>query len=431
MRLLGAVLLTVLCAAASACGGGGQPGRSAEPAIEIFGPYRGTEADRFVESLRPFLRESGLRVRYVGSVDFVEDLRRRVTEDNDPPDLAVVPQPGLVRQLAAEHRIVAPGRDVAAAVAADYPPETAAFGLVDGTLFAVPYRLTVKSLVWYRPDVFARHGWQRPRTLGELEALSARIASGSELRPWCFGMAAGSATGWAATDWVEDLVVRTAGPAVYRRWAAGSVPFRNPEIASAFARFRSLVLAPGRVAGGLAAVVQTPVEDALRPLFVDPPRCAMVKQADFAAAWLPDGTTIGAEGDVSWFPLPGATAADLPIVVGGDQVVQFRRDADVDALLAYLAGPDAGITWARRGGFVSPKSSIPEDAYPVGFHQGLVDALGSASAILFDASDRMPPDVGSGLVWSGITRWVAGVDDYATFARQTDDALASASGAGG
>jgi len=423
VRSLSTGAVVVCCVLLAGCSGASSP-RTSPETIEIFGPYRGIEADRFVESLAPFVRQTGVRTRYVGSVDFVKDLRLRVGQDNDPPDLAVVPQPGLVRQFASEGKIVSPTKRVASEVESNYPPAAAAFGTFDRTLYAVPFRVDLKSLVWYRPEVFAEHGWKPPRTLAELVKLSARIAAGGALAPWCLGIAAGSATGWAATDWSEDLVLRLSGLDTYRRWVAGSVPFRDPRIASAFGAFHDLVLAPGHVAGGLSAVVETSPQGAVAPLFADPPGCAMLKQADFAAAWMPSGTTIGTDGSVDWFLLPGTGPRNAPLLVGGDEVVQFRHSREIDALMAYLAGPTAGASWVREGGFLSPKSSIPASAYPSGYLRALADALRTASPLAFDASDQMPPDIGSDLLWREITRLVADVQDYPTFAARIDGARA-------
>jgi alpha-glucoside transport system substrate-binding protein len=417
-------LLLALCLAVAACAGSGTPTPVSDETIEIFGPYQGVEADRFIETLQPFVDSAGVDVRYIGSVDFVDDLRRRVGKANDPPDIAIVPQPGLIRQFAEDGDIVELSEQTEAEIADNYPEAAAALGRIDDTSYGVPFRLAVKSLVWYRPDVFAQHGWTPPKTLDELDELVAEIESKTDLAPWCFSMEAGTATGWTATDWVEDLVLRTAGPDPYQEWATGEVGFDDPEIAAAFDDFQALVLAPGRVAGGLESVVETPVSEALGPLFSDPPGCALYKQADFATSWMPDGTTIGADGDVDWFLLPGETEEPPPVLVGGDQAVQFRRDPDVDALMAYLAGQDAGESWVRHGGFLSPKSTIPEDAYPGDFLPRLVEAVGTAPALRFDASDQLPPDVGSGLLWQRITEWVQGVLDYPTFADEIDAALA-------
>jgi alpha-glucoside transport system substrate-binding protein len=419
------LLALLLCCLPAGCANT-SAGAPHQRVVEIFGPWVGVEADRFAETLRPFERASGVTVRYVGSADFVSDLQLRVGKDDDPPDVAVVPQPGLIRELASERKIVALDSRTRAAIQDNYSPATRRLGLVHGRLYAVPFRVTVKSLVWYRPAVFASHGWKPPQTLGELDHLVRRIRLKSSLTPWCFTMGARAGTGWAATDWVEDLVLRTTSPAFYQRWAVGEVPFADAAIASAFADFRSLVLATGGVAGGLTSIVQTPVQLASRPLFTDPPGCVLYKQADFAAAWMPPNTHIGPHDDVDWFLLPGQTASTAPILVGGDQIVQFNHDTDVDALMAYLAGPTAGGNWVRRGGFLSPKSSIPADAYPSDFLAALQRVLRNARTLAFDASDQMPPDVGSGLLWKSITEWVAGVEDYADLADQVDRALSAA-----
>jgi alpha-glucoside transport system substrate-binding protein len=424
MRLLAVVLVALVCGLTAGCGGG-EPATDASRTIDVFGPYRGAEADRFVETLRPFTRKTGIPIRYIGSVDFVDDLLVRTGEGNDPPDVAVVPQPGLVRQLADERKLVPLDAATAAAVRANTQADLVALARDGDTLYGVPYRLTVKSLVWYRPDVFAEYGWTPPRTLAQLDDLVRRIRRRG-LTPWCFSMSAGTATGWAATDWVEDIVLRTAGQARYRAWARGSLPFSSPAIESAFARFRSLVLAPGQVHGGLAAVIEVPVDEAGLPLFDDPPGCVLYKQADFAVGWMPSGTSIGDDGDVSWFVLPGVTTAPPPLLLGGDAIVQFRRNADVDALMAYLAGPTAGESWVRAGGFISPKDSIPTSAYPEQYVKAFAKEVADTPALVFDASDQMPPAIGSGLLWSSITSWVAGVEDYETFAKRVDTALADA-----
>jgi alpha-glucoside transport system substrate-binding protein len=418
-----AALGLVLALAAVGCGG--SSGTADRPTVEVFGPYRGVEADRFADVLATFEQKTGIRVRYVGSVDFVDDLERRAGEDNDPPDLAVVPQPGLIRRLVADGAVVRPSSAVAAAVESSTLPSAAALGRIDGALYAVPFRISLKSLVWYRPAVFAEHGWHAPTTLAELRTLVARIASDGHMAPWCLGLSAGTATGWPATDWVEDLLLRTAGPTVYRGWVQGTVPFSDPRVARAFAAFHDLVLARGAVAGGLSAVVATPVAEAVRPLFAVPPGCAMLKQGDFATAWMPGGTTIGNDGDVDWFLLPGETVGRAPILVGGDQIVQLRRSSEADALMEYLAGPDAGVTWAREGGFLSPKSTIPLDAYPPGYLRELSETARRATVLAFDGSDQMPPDIGSGLFWQEITRWVAGVEAYTELAAHLDTARAS------
>lgn len=420
-RAAAGLLVALCCAVAAGCGGGAT---AEDGAVEIFGPFRGVEADRFIETLEPFTASTGIDVRYVGSGDFVDDLLTRVGEANDPPDVAVVPQLGLVDQLAADGEIVPLSREVDALVDESTAAVVAPLGKVDGTRYAIPFRLSLKSLVWYRPEVFDEHGWTVPRTLGELRRLVDRIQRETDIAPWCLGIESGTATGWPATDWAEDLVLRTQGPEVTRGWAKGEIAFDDPRIAGAFDDFRDLVLEPGRVAGGLTDVVETPVDEALVPLLEDPPACAMSKQPDFAAGWLPDDVEIGEDADVDVFILPGTERATPPILVGGDHVVQFDRDARVEALMQFLAGPEAGESWVRAGGFLSPKEAIDDDAYPEGYRRRLDALLGTVPALVFDPSDQLPPAVGSGLLWREITEWVTGVVDYPEFADRVDRALA-------
>ena len=416
-----AVVVTGLLAAA--CAGGTEPDEL--EVVEVFGPWRDVDADRFAEVLAPFEDESGIEIRYVGSVDFVSDLLGRTGEGNNPPDVAMVPQPALVRQLAADGHIFPLEANLEATVVESYGADGAALGAIDGTQYAVPYRTTIKSLVWYRPDVFTDRGWVVPATLGELTTLVDRIEADSDIAPWCLGINAGSATGWAATDWTEDLVLRSIGLDRYQQWATGGIEFADPAIADAFAQFRALTLDPGQTLGGIRGIVETPVDQAILPLLDDPPGCAMHRQADFAENWLPDGTTIGPDGDIDVFVLPGTTDTPPPLVVGGTQAVQFNTDTDTNALMAYLASPQAASIWARQGGFLSLNQLVPDDTYPDDHLRQLTAAFGQAPAIAFDASDQMPPAIGADLLWDRITAWVAGTDDYPTFASTIDDARAT------
>ncbi|MGA7757363.1 MAG: extracellular solute-binding protein [Ilumatobacteraceae bacterium] len=319
----------------------------------------------------------------------------------------------------------AAGRWSEATVIENYGEDGAGLGAIDGTQYAVPYRATVKSLVWYRPDVFADRDWTIPTTLDELTVLVERIAADGELAPWCLGINAGSATGWAATDWTEDLVLRSIGPDRYQQWATGEIEFADPAIADAFAQFRALTLDPGRTLGGIRGIVETPVDQAILPLLDETPGCAMHRQADSAANWIPDGTTIGPDGDVDVFVLPGITDSAPPLVVGGTQAVQFQTDNDTNALLNYLASAEAATIWARQGGFISLNHLVPDDAYPDDHFRQLTAAIDQAPAIVFDASDQMPPAIGADLLWDEITAWVAGTDDYPTFASNIDNARAA------
>ena len=106
-------------------------------------------------------------------------------------------------------------------------------GIVNGAMYAVPFDASVKSLVWYSPKMFAAKGYLVPQTWDQMVALSDKIAADpSGIKPWCAGVASGAATGWTATDWLEEVVLRQAGPDVYDQWIAHTVKFSDPQIAA-------------------------------------------------------------------------------------------------------------------------------------------------------------------------------------------------------
>lgn len=405
------------------------PGTDIEP-IEIFGPYRGVEADNFAASLESFERSTGIDVNYTGSADFVSDLRQRVESGLDAPDIAVVPQPGLITDLVERNLVVELSDGTVDAIAENYGPR--ADDLTRGGAgYVAPYRISPKSLVWYRPDVFAEYGWELPTTFDEFTDLVEQIGAdegppADGIVPWCFAMAAGSATGWAATDWVEDVVLHQAGVDAYDSWTSGELEWTDPAVRAALATFDELVVATGRSAGGLRSILQVDVTEASEPMFGDTPGCAMYKQASFAEAWFPDGEDVGE--DIDFFVVPGTDLTDLsPMLVGADGLVQFNDDSRIDELMTYLVSPEGGRAWAERGGYLSARTSVDPATYYTATERRFAEVLLDGRLLRFDASDLMPPDVGSDLLWDEITAWVAGSSTLDSFVTTIDDAIAASS----
>jgi TrmH family RNA methyltransferase len=125
----------------------------------------------------------------------------------------------------------------------------------DGTeqLFAFPYKADVKSLVWYVPENFADAGYAVPETMEDLRALTERIVADGGT-PWCIGLGSGGATGWPATDWVEDMMLRTQSPDVYDKWVRHEIPFNDPAVIGAIEEFGYFARNDAYVAGGAAAL---------------------------------------------------------------------------------------------------------------------------------------------------------------------------------
>jgi alpha-glucoside transport system substrate-binding protein len=394
--------------------------------IDIFGPYLDQEAEAFIDAMSQFEFETGVRVNYTGSANFVNDLERRVQSVVDRPDIAMVPQPAVVDELIAANAIVPLSQETVDAVGANYNVD--GLDITNGN-HAVPYRSSIKSVVWYRPDVFAERQLMVPETFDELVSTVEVIDSTTDLAPWCFSVFSGSATGWPATDWVEDIVLRRAGADAYDEWVRGERAFDDPAIRDAFLEFEELVLTRGRSAGGLRSILNVEVANTSDPLFTKPAGCAMFKQASFAESWFPSGTEVGPDGDVDFFILPATERGQPdPLVIGGDGAVQFDDRETVNQLMTYLATPAGAAEWADNGAFVSARTAVDHDSYYDGASRRLSELLTDAPVSRFDASDVMPAAVGSGLLWTQITAWIAGTITLDELITSVDEGLETARG---
>jgi alpha-glucoside transport system substrate-binding protein len=269
--LIGGIALAFLAAACS------NAEHDASPVIEVFGPYRGDEAVKFASSIEPFEAETGYDVRYVGTGSFAQDISNRIAEA-DYPDVAIFPQPALIVDAAEKGALtLLPGAQGNGA--------NATGGSVVDT-YAVWFRAAAKSLVWYRPPVFEERGYTVPDTWDELMALSESMID-DDVAPWCLSIESFSSTGWVGTDWIEDLVLREQGEEFYDRWVAGEIQFESPEIQNAFRTFGSVARGAGTVLGGTSTILSVPWAEAAAPMFEDPPRCMMHRQASFWAPNIP------------------------------------------------------------------------------------------------------------------------------------------------
>ncbi|MDQ3463766.1 MAG: ABC transporter substrate-binding protein, partial [Actinomycetota bacterium] len=258
-------------------GGGGGGGGEGDGSVEIFGAFGGAEAEAFEASLAPFIEESGLDVTYVPSSDFTTAIRARV-QGNDAPDIAIFPQPGLLVDLAESGDLV-PLDDV---LDLDALKETVISGMIESTeteegSFGVPMRMAAKSIIWSPAPEFEEAGYTAATTQDELLSLTEEIRE-SGTAPWCFGMESGQATGWVATDWLEEYVLRIGGEEFYNQWARHEVPFNDPIVVEAAEVFAETVLAEGNVLGGRGSIASSFFGTSGNPMFEDPPQCYLHRQ---------------------------------------------------------------------------------------------------------------------------------------------------------
>jgi alpha-glucoside transport system substrate-binding protein len=368
------------------------------PIVEVFGPYRGDEAAKFAASFAPFEDETGYDVRYVGTGSFATDVQDRVAE-TEYPDVAIFPQPALLSDLASRGLLATLPESIAADV----------FGVgrdpLDETLaaHAVWFRGSAKSLVWYLPTEFEEHGYELPTTWDELMALSGTMVEDG-IAPWCLSIESFASSGWVGTDWIEDIVLREQGTTFYDRWVAGDISFDTSEIRHAFSTFGSVVHGRKTVLGGTNTILNTPWQDAAKPMFEDQARCMMHRQASSWATNIPDGFILGR--DIDFFILPGATHDPAPMLVSGELAAAFNDRPEVAEFMEYLATPAAGEEWAKLGGFISPHPDFDTDQYAFESDRKVGQAIHDAPSVRFDGSDQMPPVVGTGTFWEAMRSYI-------------------------
>ncbi len=430
--VLGASLALAACGGSSGgsggakTAGGSSPGKGKPECAQLtqFGDLTGKTVKVYTsivapedaphkESYKLFTTCTGADVAYEGSKEFEAQLIVRVRSGN-PPDIAYVPQPGLLSTLVKDTgKVVEVPQPVSDNVDEWFGKDWRGYATIDGKLYAAPLGANVKSFVWYSPKMFADKGWTVPTTWDEMTALSDKIAA-SGIKPWCAGIESGEATGWVLTDWLEDVMLRDAGADKYDAWVDHSMPFNDPSVAEALDRVGAILKDPKYVNGGIGdvkSIATTPFTDGGLPILKG--ECAMHRQASFYAANWPDGTDVSENGQVFAFYLPPTDPANgKPVLGGGEFVAAFNDRPEVQAFQTYLSSD----TWANEkakatsaGGWVSANTGLDVANLVSPVDKLSATILQDPEAVFrFDGSDLMPGAVGSGSFWKEMTAWITG-----------------------
>jgi alpha-glucoside transport system substrate-binding protein len=322
-------------------------------AVTVLGVWGGDEFAAFSEAVEPFTKETGIGMAFETSREQATVLVTRV-EAGNPPDIAILPQPGLLVDLAKMGALVPIDTFIDMdQLAKDYAKAWIDLGSYDGTLYGIWFKGSLKSLVWYSPAAFEAGGYEVPTTWDEMIALSDQIVADGGT-PWCLGIESGAASGWPATDWIEDIMLRTAGPEVYDKWVNHEIPWTDPAVKTAWEYFGQIARNEDYVWGGTTGVLTTFFGDSPAPLFDDPPGCYMHRQASFITSFFPEGVTAD---DYSAFPFPEINPEyGVPALGAGDVVVMLNDTPEARAFIQYLATPTPHEIWAAKGGFLSPQA---------------------------------------------------------------------------
>jgi alpha-glucoside transport system substrate-binding protein len=393
-------------------------GMAAAEQLTVSGPWLGPDQENVEAVLNAFAEQSGHDVRYVGSDSFEQQIVVDL-EAGSAANVAAFPQPGLASDMAARGFLTPLGDDVASWVSENYAagPSWVALGTYAGpdgkeAFYGFPYKTDVKSLVWYVPENFEDAGYEIPETMEDLKALTEQIVADGGT-PWCIGLGSGAATGWPATDWVEDLMLRTQTPEVYDMWVSNEMPFNDERVVAAIEEFGWFARNDAFVVGGAGAVATTDFRDSPKQLFTSPPQCYMHRMASFIPAFFPEGTAVGEDADFFYFPAYASKDLGTPVLGAGTTWAITNDNAAAHDLIAFLQTPEAHEIWMARKGFLTPHTGVNPDAFSDPTLRKMNEILLGATTFRFDGSDLMPGAVGAGTFWTGMVDYVGGKDAQA------------------
>ncbi|WP_156199668.1 ABC transporter substrate-binding protein [Actinotalea caeni] len=370
------------------------------------------EADNFEASWADFEACTGITIQNNGTNEFESQIFVQV-EGGNAPDIADFPQPGLLQRMQEGGHLVPLGDAALEAAQANFTEDWLSYGNIDGEQYAIPILGSVKSFVWYSPSAFEENGYEIPTTWDEMMALTEQISAdhGSDtVKPWCFGIESGGATGWPATDFLEDVLLRTAGPDVYDQWVNHEIPFNDPQVVEALDTAGEILQNPDYVNGGIGdprSIATTAWADA--GLQVLEGNCFMFRGASFFEAQLPEGTEVGPDGDIFAFYLPSLSADEQPLLVGGDLLAAFNDEEATMAVMEYMASPEWANSRVSLGGVTSPNQNVDPANASSDILRLTLELMQDADAVArFDGSDMMPSEVGAGSFWTAMTQWIDG-----------------------
>lgn len=383
--------------------------------VTVFGPWLGPDQALVESVLAYFAEATGADVRYTGSDSFEQQIMVDA-EAGSSPNVSVFPQPGLAADMAGRGFLAPLGEETEEWVRDNYAAgqswvDLGTYENEDGEeeLFGFFYKVDVKSLVWYVPENFEDFGYEVPETLEELKALTEQMVEDGET-PWCIGLGSGGATGWPATDWVEDMMLRTQPPEVYDGWVSNEIPFDDPRVIEAIEEFGWFARNDDHVSGGAGTVASTDFRDSPKGLFAAPPQCMMHKQASFIPAFFPEGTEVGEDVDFFYFPAYEGKDLGKPVLGAGTLWAITNDSEGARALMEFLKSPIAHELWMAQEGFLTPHKGVSTDMYATDTLRGMGEILLGATTFRFDGSDLMPGGVGAGTFWTGMVDYAGGKD---------------------
>jgi alpha-glucoside transport system substrate-binding protein len=355
--------------------------------LSMTGVWSGAEAKNFKAVLDGFKKKfPGVSVKYTSAGDNTPTVLSTAVQGGNPPDLAAIAQPGLVKDFASRGALK-PIQFVKRTMAKFYAPSWITLGTVKGKLYGMVFKGANKSTIWYNTAAFKDAGVKPPKTWTDLVKVAGTLqASGTK------AFSIGGADGWTLTDLQENIYLRQAGAKKYDQLSTHAIKWTDPSVVASLKTMAQVFGQPNNIFGGTSGALQTDFPTSVNNVFVDPAKAAMVMEGDFVPGVAT--TKLKPVTGFNQFAFPSVNGSAPSVVGGGDTVVMFKDTPASRALVSYLATPAAATIWAKAGGFSSPNKGVPASAYTDPLNRATAVALARAKIFRFDMSDLQPAAFG-------------------------------------
>lgn len=428
-----AVLASVALLATTACGSGGSSDKKADlpslsgQKLEVAAVWSGAEQKVFEKVIAGFEKETGATVAFTSTGDDIATVLNTKLKGNAAPDVAILPQPGLMAQFAKAGSIKPLASGTVSQVDDNYASIWKELGSFESKPFGVWVDASNKSTVWYNVPAFTQAGVDAPKSWDDFMKNAQTLSDAGIATP----VAIAGADGWTLTDWFENIYIRSAGADNYDKLSKHEIPWTDNSVVKALTTMKEL-FGNKTLVGDPGTALQTDFPSSVSKVFAKAPKSAVVFEGSFVAGVIGDSSDYKVGDDAKWFPFPAVDDSPESVVGGGDVAVQFNTSKATQALMTYLAGSDAAKSMVSTGSFSSANKNLAPSAYPddnskaVG--QAIVDA---GNNFRFDMSDLAPAafggTVGSG-EWKILQDFLKDPSDPASTAKSLETAAAKAFG---
>lgn len=438
-RVSGACAALALLAGACSTSGGDAEQRDVAPqphtvslpdlhgqTVTVAAVWTGAEQKNFLKVAKEFEKRTGATVTFTPTGDNVSNFLGTRVAGGKPPDVAFLPQVGVLRQFAKSGWLKPLGPSSSRQVKKNFGRRWRELGAYHDRQYGVYFKVTNKSTVWYNTRVLRdQAGVKPPKTWKQFLRISD-IVYQSGTPP----VSIGAADGWVLTDWFENIYLSQAGPAMYDKLAAHTIPWTHPSVGKALRTLADLFGKKRLLAGGPKGALHTDFPGSVVDTFADPPKAGMVYEADFVTSNIANDTTATVGQDARFFPFPAVGSGKPPVVSGGDVAVKMKRSKGAEALLTFLSAPDSAAVWAQNGGYFSPNTALPLRAYPNAVARGIAgELLKAGDDFRFDMSDQAPAAFGGTKgagEWKALQDFLKNPEDVAGAQKQLEADAAKA-----